>query len=83
MLLKEEHAIIFIHENLFFWALETKVSQTTSCVPMRSLLWAHHKVWTPIGFINLMHTHLAMPIIKRCKRFSRVQSAIKNITEDN
>ncbi len=38
-------------------AMATKVSQTTSWVPMHLLLWAQRKRWIPIGSMGCVHTH--------------------------
>jgi hypothetical protein len=38
-------------------AMVTKVSQTTSWVPMCSLPWAQCKKWIPIGSMGCVHTY--------------------------
>jgi hypothetical protein len=41
-----------------------KVSQTTSWVPMHSLLWAQRKRWIPIRSMGHVHTHWMIHAIK-------------------
>ncbi len=47
-------------------AIATKMSQTTSWVPMRSLPLAQHKKWTLVALMGCVHTHQKIHAIEGC-----------------
>jgi hypothetical protein len=47
-------------------AIATKMSQTTSWVPMRSLPLAQHKKWTLVALMGCVHTHQKILAIEGC-----------------
>jgi len=64
-------------------AMETKMSRTTSWLPMRSLPWAQHKRWIPMKSMGCVHTHQRRLAIEWCDRASWVWSVVKKIREKN
>jgi hypothetical protein len=63
--------------------MATKVSQTTSWVPMRSLPWAQYKRRTPETSMGCVHMHRRISIIERYGNPSRVWKAMEKDGEDN
>jgi hypothetical protein len=64
-------------------AKATKVSRTSSWVPMCSLPWVQHKKWTPITLMGCVHTHWRIPTIEGCGNPSHVRNIVKKDGEYN
>jgi hypothetical protein len=60
-----------------------KVSRIPSWVPVRSLPWAQHKRWIPIGLMGCVHTHWRMLAIEGWDSPSHTWNAMQKTREDN
>jgi len=63
--------------------IATKVSWTTSWVPMHSLPWTQCKRWIPIESMGCVHMHWRIPTIERWGSPSHVRSDVENNAENN
>jgi len=66
-----------------FHAMATKVSWTTSWVPMHSLPWVQRKRWTFVTSMGCVHTYWRIFIIEGCGNPSHIQSIMEKDGEDN
>jgi hypothetical protein len=68
--------------KLTFRPMVAKVLQITSWVLVRSLPWAQHKSWIPIGLMGCVHTHQRIFLIKGWGSPSHVQSVVEKTKEN-
>ncbi len=63
--------------------MTTKVSQTTSWVPMRSLPWVQHRRWTLVTSMGCVHMHPRILAIEGCGSLSHIKSIMEKDEENN
>jgi hypothetical protein len=62
--------------------MATRVSWTTSWVPMCLLPWVQYKRWIPIRSMGCVRTHRRRSTIEGCGSLSHVWSVVEKIGED-
>jgi len=68
--------------KLASYTMVTKVSQITSWVPVRSLPWAQHKRWIPIGSMECMHAHQKILAIEGLGSLSHIWNDVQKTKEN-